>query len=98
MDTILAIIRAACDRRTLIEQLVEELAELIGASLKLIRAEQLSFNPTDVSLQEARRNFAEEWRDVQNVLYVLGIVDIPGSVTKLQRWAERIRKRQEEGK
>lgn len=35
------------DRRTLLEQLAEEAAELSQAALKLIRAEGLSNNPTN---------------------------------------------------
>ena len=34
------------DRRTLLEQLAEEAAELSQAALRLIRAEKLSDNPT----------------------------------------------------
>lgn len=34
------------DRRTLLEQLAEEAAELSQAALKAIRAEELSNNPT----------------------------------------------------
>lgn len=89
MNTVLSTIRAAYDRRTLLEQLMEELAELSQATSKLIRAEGLSNNPTDVTIQEAHRQFAEEWGDVQNILYVLEFASKPGSVVKLMRMASR---------
>lgn len=41
------------DRRTLLEQLAEEAAELSQAALKLIRAEKLSDNPTPANVSIA---------------------------------------------
>ena len=52
------------DRRTLLEQLAEEAAELSQAALKLIRAEKLSDNPTPANVSIASEQLNEELADV----------------------------------
>lgn len=52
------------DRRTLLEQLAEEAAELSQAALKLIRAEKLSDNPTPANISIASEQLNEELADV----------------------------------
>lgn len=78
LKEMLLYIRSRLDRRTLLEALAEEAAELSAASadlskaaLKCIRAENLSNNPTPVigafartSLEKAHRGVVEENYDV----------------------------------
>ncbi|WP_405379702.1 hypothetical protein [Phascolarctobacterium sp.] len=84
------------DRRTLLEQLAEEAAELSQAALKAIRAEQLNNNVTEVDLQEAKNNVVEEIRDVLIVAsMVTGWGDWENSY-KWERWAVRLMKNAED--
>lgn len=61
------------DRRTLLEGLAEEAAELSQAALKLIRAEKMNSNVTPVDVVEANKKLLEEIADVQCYLNVLGL-------------------------
>lgn len=87
------IILEKLDRRTLYEQLAEECSELAQASLKCIRAEELSSNVTPVSVAEAHGKLFEEFADILIVLDCLGVkasnVDISRS-PKWKRWKERL--------
>lgn len=80
-------------RREVLEQLAEECAELCKASLKMIRAEGLSDNPTPTTGVKAREDFIEELYDVLAVLYVLDVQAVWPMVSdywKWKRWAERL--------
>lgn len=82
------------DRRTLLEQLAEEAAELSQAALKMIRAEGLSNNPTPTNASIAREQLNEEANDVVMLLEPLGIRDSEIHVKlKWSRWANRIREK-----
>lgn len=85
------------DRRTLLEQLAEEAAELSQAALKLIRAEKLSNNMTPLSIIEVRDNLIEELADVEVCCELLGLNNRFSSSRKhmiarekLTRWADRL--------
>lgn len=79
------------DRRTLLEQLAEEAAELSQAALKAIRAEELSNNPTPTNASIAREQLNEEANDVVMLLEPLGIQNSEIHVKfKWSRWANRI--------
>ena len=81
------------DRRTLYEQLAEECSELAQASLKCIRAEQLSNNVTPTPVYEAHANLFDEIVDVLIVLNCLGIKASTSDINnspKWKRWAERL--------
>lgn len=81
-------------RRTLLEQLAEEAAELSQAALKMIRAEELSNNPTPTNASIAREQLNEEANDVVMLLEPLGIQDSEIHVKfKWNRWANRIREK-----
>ena len=80
-------------KRDLLEQLAEECNELAKASLKLIRANQMSENVTPTSRLEAWNNFVEEQQDVISVLRLLTrdenykFID---NYEKYVRWAKRL--------
>lgn len=82
------------DKRTKLEQLAEEAAELSKACLKLIRASGFSNNMTPVDREEALRNLREEFADVNMCYYLLfrsyetrqSIIMRP----KWKRWALRL--------
>ena len=79
--------------RDLLEQLAEECNELSKASLKLIRALELSENATPIDKIKAYDNFIEEQKDVISVLWLLtgneryAYID---SYPKIERWAKRL--------
>ena len=79
--------------RDLLEQLAEECNELSKASLKLIRANEMSENVTPTSRLEAWNNFVEEQQDVISVLWLLTrdenykFID---NYEKYVRWAKRL--------
>ena len=82
------------DRRTLLEQLAEEAAELSQAALKMIRAEGLSNNPTPTNASIAREQLNEEANDVVMLLEPLGIRDSEiHAKLNWSRWANRIREK-----
>lgn len=84
------------DRRTLLEQLAEEAAELSQTALKAIRAEELSNNPTPTNASIAREQLNEEANDVVMLLEPLGIQISEIHVgLKWYRWADRLRAKQE---
>lgn len=88
-------IKNIVSRRSLLEQLAEEAAELSKAALKLIRSEGLSENVTPVEEDEAFNNLMEEIEDLVLILATLDIrVDIidPASNPKLNRWLARLKK------
>lgn len=92
----------AMTERELLEQLAEEASELAQAALKLIRAAELSNNPTPNTKENAANNLVEEYYDVCNLWYLLcqkndDISDradryfIGGlEFNKLKRWARRL--------
>lgn len=90
----IAFIRKKLDRRTLLEGLAEEAAELSKAALKAICAEKLSNNYTPVSVYDARVALREELHDVMTMAYTLGI--LPGvfypDYEKTERWVTRLKK------
>lgn len=93
MNKYIEYIRSQLDKRTLLEQLAEESAELTQASLKLIRSEKLSNNFTPVSIDEAFENLKEEVIDVLIAVHVLidcGLREDEITLYKLRRWAERL--------
>lgn len=84
------------DEREILEQLAEEAAELSQAALKLIRAKQLSNNPTPVQECAAVFKLQEEAIDTVMCLMLFGmnpewLVDSAEKSYKWERWAERIR-------
>ena len=86
-------VRDTLPDRDLLEQLAEECNELAKASLKLIRANQMSENVTPTSRVEAYDNFIEEQNDVISVLWLLtgneryAYID---GYPKMERWAKRL--------
>ena len=79
--------------RDLLEQLAEECNELSKASLKLIRALELSENATPIDKIEAYDNFIEEQKDVISVLWLLTNSDRYAYIDeypKMERWAKRL--------
>lgn len=84
--------------RDLLEQLAEESTELSQAALKLIRAKEMSQNPTPISEDEALASLKEEANDVLIVLVILGLADQSAvhDWRKLVRWAERIEEKRKE--
>lgn len=87
---------AHTDRRALLEQLVEEAAELSQAALKLIRAEGLSGNPTNRNALIAHEQLNDEVADVLMMVDALKIPVLESYTNdKWQRWADRIRKERE---
>lgn len=81
------------DRRTLLEQLAEEAAELSQAALKLIRAEKLSDNPTPANVSIASEQLNEELADVLVAADAIGIPILEScDNSKWHRWAARIKK------
>ena len=88
-----AFIKNRLDRRTLLELLGEECAELIQAANKCIRAEKLNANATPMSEQEANAQLREEVGDVLMLLSVLGYdCDFKTIATnpKWERWCKRL--------
>lgn len=84
------------DRRTLLEQLAEEAAELSQAALKLIRAEKLSDNPTTTHVSIASEQLIEELADVLVASDAVGVPVLEScDNSKWRRWAARIRKERE---
>ena len=84
-------IRKKTDRRTFLELMAEEAAELSQACLKCIRAEGLNNNPTPVAAWEAQRNLQEEWEDVQRVGRFLNLQPISQEDdVKVKRWLYRM--------
>lgn len=80
------------DRRTLLEQLAEEAAELSQAALKLIRAEGLSSNPTNRNTLIAQEQLNDEVADVLMMVDALKIPVLESYANdKWQRWADRIK-------
>lgn len=80
--------------REKLEGLAEELAELIQAALKLIRAKGLNSNNTTTTSQQAVEIFREELTDVMMCLTILNIPvptenEIKGCY-KWERWAKRL--------
>ena len=85
-------VRSHTDRRTLLEQLAEEAAELSQAALKLIRAEGLSDNPTPANVSIASEQLNEEFADVLMAADAVGIPVLEScDNSKWRRWAVRIR-------
>ena len=83
---------AHTDRRTLLEQLAEESAELSQAALKLIRAEGLPGNPTNCNPLIAQEQLNDEVADVLMMVDALKIPVLESCANrKWQRWADRIR-------
>ena len=86
-------VRQTLPKRDLLEQLAEECNELAKASLKLIRANQMSENVTPTCKVEAYNNFIEEQKDVISVLWLLTrdenykFID---NYEKYARWAKRL--------
>ena len=79
--------------RDLLEQLAEECNELSKASLKLIRALELSENATPIDNIKAYDNFIEEQKDVISVLWLLTGSDQYAYIDnypKIERWAKRL--------
>ena len=86
-------VRQTLPMRDLLEQLAEECNELAKASLKLIRANQMSENVTPTSKMDAYSNFMEEQKDVISVLWLLTENDnykFIDNYPKMERWAKRL--------
>lgn len=92
MNKYVEYIRNKLDYRTLLEQLAEELAELIQAVLKLIRAGGMNNNKTPKTYDEALKDLIEESQDLSLVLFVMNLSDDESVLgnPKLKRWAERL--------
>ena len=81
------------DRRTLLEQLSEECCELGQASLKLIRAEGLSNNPTPIQADEGLDMLKMEFLDLLMCFNVIIGDDYESASDynkKWKRWAKRL--------
>ena len=95
------------DKRTILEQLAEEGSELSKASLKTIRAEEMSNNFTPVTREEAFSNLCEEIHDIFMVIHLLwskckypneffGLFLEETTNPKWERWAKRLGYKEEE--
>ena len=90
------------DKRTILEQLAEEGSELSKASLKIIRAEEMSNNFTPVTREEAFSNLCEEIHDTLMVVLLLWSKckyshEYAGKFNpKWERWAKRLGYKEEE--
>lgn len=86
-----AIVREHLFQDDRIDQLVEELAELSQACMKMKRAKYWSRNPTPVQLTDAIRNVQEEVGDVLMCLDALDWIEYDTSNNpKWERWANRL--------
>lgn len=86
-------IKSKLTRRELLEQLAEECNELSKITLKTIRAEGLSNNPTPINREETTKNFTEEQLDVIAALYLLTDNKMYEHIRyypKYVRWAMRL--------
>lgn len=86
-------VRQTLSTRDLLEQLAEECNELAKASLKLIRANQMSENVTPTNKMDAYSNFIEEQKDVVSVLWLLTGYEQYAYIDgypKMERWAKRL--------
>ena len=84
-------IKKMVDRRTLLELMAEEAAELSQACLKSIRAEKLSHNPTPMKKEAALQNLQEELDDLMLVADLVGLRTWPYENTeKVKRWVYRL--------
>ena len=86
-------VRQTLSTRDLLEQLAEECNELAKASLKLIRANEMSENVTPTGRVEAWNNFVEEQKDVISVLWLLTRdenYEFIDNYEKYVRWAKRL--------
>ena len=81
------------DRRTWLEALAEESAELSQAAIKLIRAEGRNMNPTSVSATAAYQNLLEE---VADVFICCCFLDLPFGSKHFQSLAMKKYRRVEE--
>lgn len=101
IGTMIRYIQEVLPERDKLEQLSEECSELGKAALKLIRAKQLSANPTPVSIPVAEGNLKEEALDVIACLLVCGfnVNDLLDEVStdnaKWARWVTRIQRAKE---
>lgn len=85
-------IKKRMDRRTLLELLAEEAAELSQACLKCIRAEGMNNNPTPVAEDVALDNLQDELQDVLLVACFLRLNIELDNDAKVHRWLYRILK------
>lgn len=80
-------------------QIAEEASELAQAALKLRRA-ITQHNPTPTSPETAFNGLYEEWGDLLNAINVyftkLNIIPIGGNMDKLERWANRLKEKENE--
>lgn len=81
------------DRRTWLEALAEESAELSQAAIKLIRAEGRNSNPTSVSAAAAYQNLLEE---IADVLICCCFLDVSFGDKRFQSLAMKRYRRMEE--
>lgn len=59
------------DKRTILEQLVEESSEITKAALKVIRAERFSRNITPITYEESLEKLIEEINDTRMIINLL---------------------------
>lgn len=93
----LSYIAAKVSQQSRLMQVAEEAAELIQASMKLVRI-KAGDNPAAVSHEQALKNLVEEIADTRNAIDALQLDDIlpSGAVeeverAKLDRWFERVK-------
>ena len=93
MNKYVKYIRSQLSNQELLEQLAEECSELAKASLKMIRAYDMSANVTPITRREAYDNFEEEQKVVVSILWILtrneryAYID---NYPKFERWAKRL--------
>lgn len=92
-------VRNGLPRRVLLEGLAEECCELAQAALKAIRAED-GTNPTPVSKEACLDKLNEEAGDVLMLLDLLNMISCGSTLDnpKWERWANRIKDRNENTK
>ena len=87
-------IKTHIPRRAVLEQAMEEAAEVIRALSKVIRAEAGGENPTPLTREQALDALAEELTDLDMCLSLLDefetLIDT-GNSPKWKRWADRLR-------
>ena len=92
----LEIVRNKLNSRALLGALAEESAELSEAALELIRAKDLSSNPTPISDEEAEAELLAEIADVTNCINAFDLPNKYGGLinefteVKMQLWVERL--------
>ena len=90
-------VRESIGEAAMYEQLAEECTELAKAALKKARILRGN-NPTPITMEEADADVYEEYTDVADCADLIGIKRNPAqTIRKMDRWVERIMKKENGG-